>query len=85
LEQLPGQQLVLVRYSALQDPIEEWVYNAADIDHSKVVWAREMDGADNQELMRYYPNRTVWLVEPDSLPAGLQPYPMAPEPAANSH
>jgi hypothetical protein len=85
MEQLPGQQLILVRYSALQDPLEEWVYNAADIDHSKVVWAREMDGADNQELMRYYPNRTVWLVEPDSLPAGLQPYPMAPEPAANSH
>jgi len=85
LERLPGQQLILVRYSALQDPIEEWVYNAADIDHSKVVWAREMDDAHNRELMHYYPDRTVWLVEPDQLPAGLQPYPMVPEPAANLH
>jgi hypothetical protein len=75
LEQLPGQQLILVRYSALQDPLEEWVYNAADIDHSKVVWAREMDDAHNQELMHYYPTRSVWLVEPDSHPATLLPYP----------
>jgi hypothetical protein len=47
----------------------EQVYNAADIDGSKVVWAREMDAADNLELMHYYPDRKVWLVEPDSLPA----------------
>jgi hypothetical protein len=43
MEQLPGQQLILVRYSALHNPLDEWVYNAADIDDSKVVWAREMD------------------------------------------
>jgi hypothetical protein len=85
MEQLPGQQLILVRYSDQHNPLNEWVYNAADIDHSKVVWAREMKQADNQELMHYYPSRSVWLAEPDSLPAGLLPYPMAPEPPANLH
>ena len=46
----------------ITSPLDEWVYNAADIDNSKVVWAREMDDADNLDLIRYYKNRTVWLV-----------------------
>jgi hypothetical protein len=79
MEQLPGQQLVIVRYSPRHNPVDEWVYNAADIDDSKVVWARDMDAAHNLELMHYYANRKVWLVEPDSLPAVVVPYPAQPE------
>ncbi|MGB7267059.1 MAG: hypothetical protein WBC92_16205 [Terracidiphilus sp.] len=75
LEHLPGGQLAIVRYSARHYPFDEWVYNRADIDGSKVVWAREMDTADNLELMQHYPNRTVWLVEPDAIPARITPYP----------
>ena len=74
LEQLPGKQLVIVRYSASHEPLDEWVYNAPDIDRSKVVWAREMDGASNLELIRYYKDRKVWLVEPDDEPPTLSPY-----------
>ena len=74
MEQLPGQQLVIVRYSARHNPLDEWVYNAPDIDDSKFVWAREMDSAHNLELLHYYMNRKVWLVEPDSLPATVLPY-----------
>ena len=51
LEANPGPQLAIVRYSPSHDPVIEWVYNAADIDHSKVVWAREMDPASNRELL----------------------------------
>jgi hypothetical protein len=75
LEALPGEQLVLVRYAASHNPLDEWVYNGADIDGSKVVWAREMDATDNQELLRYYKNRKVWLVEPDQSPVVVVPYP----------
>jgi hypothetical protein len=85
LEKLPGQQLVIVRYSPRHNPLDEWVYNAPDIDSSKVVWAREMDAAHNSELMHYYANRRVWLVEPDSLPATVLPYPANQEAAIDPH
>ena len=85
LEKRPGPQLVIVRYSPRHNPLNEWVYNAPDIDTSKVVWAREMDAAHNLELMHYYATRTVWLVEPDSLPATVLPYPATLEPANGSH
>lgn len=74
LEQLPGSQLVIVRYSRQHNPLDEWVYNAPDIDHSKIIWAREMNAASNLELTRYYKDRTVWLVEPDNDPINLSPY-----------
>jgi hypothetical protein len=75
LEQLPGRHLILVRYAARHDPGEEWVYNSADIDGSKVIWARDIDLVHNSELIRYYKDRQVWLVEPDTTPATLSAYP----------
>jgi hypothetical protein len=69
LRQLPGNQLAIVRYSSLHNPFNEWVYNSADIDNSKVIWAREMAVADDLELIRYYRDRRVWVVEPDVTPA----------------
>jgi hypothetical protein len=85
LSSLPEKQLVIVRYSAKHNPFEEWVYNAADVDNSKIVWAREMGDADNLELMRYYRDRKVWLVQPDLLPAVVTPYPMPGQLAAAAH
>lgn len=75
LEQVPGKQLAIVRYSPVHDPRVEWVYNSADIDRSKIVWAWDMGEAGNRELIDYYKDRTVWLVEPDTEPATVSPYP----------
>jgi hypothetical protein len=74
LEALPGKQLVLVHDSGKRDPLDQWVYNGADIDASKVVWARDMDTANNLELMRYYPDRQVWSINMDTEPATVSPY-----------
>lgn len=75
LEKQPGRQLAIVRYSARHDMFNEWVYNAADIDASRVVWARDMSAADNRELLDYYKDRKVWLVEPDKTPPRVSLYP----------
>lgn len=74
LASFPGDHLVIVRYSPDHNPHHEWVYNAADIDHSKIVWAREIPNADLSPLLAYYPTRKVWLLQPDYLPPVLTPY-----------
>jgi len=74
LQSLPGPQLVLVRYRPKHDPLLEWVYNGADIDGQKVVWARDMGAEKNEELMRYYSNRRVWVLEADDFSPRLLPY-----------
>jgi hypothetical protein len=78
LAKQPEKALVFVRYSPDHQPSNEWVYNAANIDSSKVIWAREMEEAENLQLIHYYKDRTVWLVQPDSKPASLSLYPSAP-------
>jgi hypothetical protein len=77
LEQMPGNHLVLVRYSPNHDEIDEWVYNDADIDKSRIIWAQEMDPASNADLIRHYSGRDVWLVQPDVQQGRLLPYPTA--------
>jgi hypothetical protein len=78
LESLPGAQLVLVEASDSRNALDQWVYNSPDLDHSKVVWANDMSAADNLQLIQYYRDRTVWLVEMDTLPATVSRYPVPP-------
>jgi hypothetical protein len=75
LKALPGRHLVVVRYSPDHVPHQDWVYNDADIDAAPIVWAREMDSAHNAELLRYFHDRRVWLLEPDKDLLKLTAYP----------
>jgi hypothetical protein len=70
----PGGHLLIVRYSPEHNSNLEWVYNAADIDRAKIVWAREIPGVDIHPLLDYYMGRSVWLVEPDASPPRITPY-----------
>jgi len=62
---------VIVRNSQSLDG--EWIYNAADIDRAKIVWAREIPGRSDAPLLDYFRGRNVWLLQPGN--AGLMPYP----------
>ncbi len=74
LEQKPGKQLAIVRYAPTHNSVDEWVYNAADIDNANVIWAREMKPAEDLELIQHYKDRNVWLVQPDKEPVEVSPY-----------
>jgi len=75
LEQAGGKHLIIVRYGPKHDPGIEWVYNAADIDASPVVWARSLSPAEDQQLLNYYKDRKIWLLEPDKTPVALEAWP----------
>lgn len=69
-----GQHLVMVRYGHPHYIHNEWVYNGADIDGAKVVWARELNNDQDARLLSYFSHRHVWLVEPDKDPLEVKPY-----------
>jgi hypothetical protein len=75
LSSLPDRQLVLVRYKPNHNTRAEWVYNDADINSAKVIWARDMGIVGNEELIRYFKDRRIWLLRPDENPPELSPYP----------
>jgi hypothetical protein len=74
LEHLPGGHIVFARYDRERYTITEWVYNGADINGQKVVWARDLGADSNREALRYFPDRTAWMVNVDDAPEQLIPY-----------
>lgn len=75
LEQRGGKHLVIVRYAPGHSFYEEWVWNRADLEGASVVWARDLGPAANRQLRNHFEDRRVWLLEPDTRPATLVPYP----------
>jgi hypothetical protein len=69
--------LVVVRYGPDHYYHQEWVFNEADIDGARVVWAREMDRESNLKLLDYFKGRRAWLLVVDRGRAELSPYPAA--------
>jgi hypothetical protein len=75
LEHSAGKHLIMVRYEKDNHNIhDEWVYNGAEIDRAKVVWARDLNGEQNDKLFAYFKDRTIWLVTPDTDNTYLEPY-----------
>jgi hypothetical protein len=70
----------MVRYGGGHNLHDEWVYNGAEIDNAKVLWARELDPTQNAKLFAYFKDRRIWLVEPDADNTELIPYPLAAVP-----
>ncbi len=85
LARTPGKHLIMVRYEKDNHNIhDDWVYNGAEIDNAKVLWARDLDAGQNAKLFAYFSDRKVWLVTPDSDNTYLEPYTSPDSPRANS-
>jgi hypothetical protein len=76
---MPGKHLIMVRYSEDHNIHDEWVYNGAEIDGSKIIWARELELEQNTKLFSYFKDRHIWLVEPDTDNTELKPYTPPPD------
>jgi hypothetical protein len=59
LQSTDRRHLILVEYDASHSVHEEWCYNSADIDCSKIVWARDLGSAKNERLLEYFSDRTI--------------------------
>lgn len=74
LDAIPGKHLVFVRYSKEHNVHHEWVFNDADLENSRIVWARELDKEQNDKVIEHYNGRKVWFIEADRFLAPPQPY-----------
>jgi hypothetical protein len=73
---MEGDHLILVEYAPDHvDKSDECVYNSADINASRIVWAHDMGEEKNRELIAYFHgSRKVWLFRPDHDPSEVVPY-----------
>ncbi|MBX9599783.1 MAG: hypothetical protein K2X35_02225 [Bryobacteraceae bacterium] len=69
----PGQHLVLLRYSPRHVFHDEFAYNKADIDGSRIVWATSLGPQRDARLLKYFAGRSLWIYEPDEPKPELRP------------
>ena len=74
LEKQPGSHLVFVTYDDEVSPHEEWVWNRAELESSRVIFAHHLGDMKNSELVAVYPERSLWLLIVSNSDAGLRPY-----------
>jgi len=73
LAAIPGKHLAIVPYQESQLGYD-WVYNQADIENARVVWALDFGPAANRELIEYFKDRRVWIVDSDDIDPTFEPY-----------
>jgi hypothetical protein len=73
-----GKHLVMAHYDRNSPVHYERLFNEAEIDRAKIVWAWDMGAAQNQELINYFKDRHIWLIEPALDKPKLIPYPAIP-------
>lgn len=74
LDLIPGNHLVFVRAKTDEYNLLQWIYNDADIDGSRIVWARDLGLERDAELERYFAGRHAWMVDPNVEPATCVKY-----------
>lgn len=85
LAKTPGNHLVFVKPKTDTNNLFQWIYNGADLDGSRFVWARDLGDAENAQLAASMTGRRVWMVDPNVEPASLTAYdPLTPKTALQS-
>lgn len=61
LSERGGGHLVFVRYDKTYTLHGNWVYNSADLNTARVIFAHDFDDAKNRELIARHSSRSIWL------------------------
>jgi hypothetical protein len=69
-----AKHIIFVRYLPGHLIHDEWVCNSADIENSRIIWARYMGAAADAPVARYYSNRQIWLLTVGEKDLHLKPY-----------
>lgn len=80
LQTSPERHLIIVRYWPEHNIHQEWVYNEANIEAAKIVWARSMHSRADRQLAAHFADRRIWLLSADEEPPQLVPYRVPPRP-----
>ena len=62
LQRIPGDHVVLVSYGPQHEVYQELVYNQADIEHARVIWARSLSPESDRALVEHYRGRRIWML-----------------------
>jgi hypothetical protein len=65
LKQEHEEHLIVVSYGPTHSIDNEWVYNEADIDQAKVIFARAINKREDCQLIEYFKSRRIWSLEVD--------------------
>jgi len=76
LQRIPGKHLVFVKAKTDPNNLFQWIYNDADIDASRIVWARDLGAQRDAQLAAYFTGRSVWMVDPNVNPAITNAWPI---------
>lgn len=63
VEKLPGKYIAVVSYDESYNYHDEMIYNKADIENSKIIWAHDLGAEKNKALLNYYNNRKVLVIK----------------------
>ncbi len=69
-----GKHLVFVEYGPGHFFLDEWIYNAANLDQAAIVWARLLDPQANAALAQHFAGRSVWQINADREPLRVSVY-----------
>ena len=81
LSSLDRPQLVIVRYPSPDWHLgDEWVYNGADIDGQRVIFAHDLGADQDRALLDYYWDRAALLLTFNSASGQeqIEPFPQPP-------
>ncbi|HXU21043.1 MAG TPA: hypothetical protein VN788_10715 [Verrucomicrobiae bacterium] len=63
LRRVGGDHLVFVKYVGHNPRHIQWIHNRADVDSSRIIWARDLGTQADMHLIQHYPSRAAWRVD----------------------